>query len=68
MNSKEVDKLYYRYEAQLSAGMTKTLGNSFNGLYVMGVSNYYNVANPPKLIEDLEEDPFFSHTNAYEIE
>ena len=38
--------------------MTKTVGNSFIGLYVMGVSKYFNVANPPKLFEDLEEDLF----------
>ena len=41
--------------------MTKTLGNSFINLYVMGVSKYFNVINPPKLLEDLEEDPFINH-------
>ena len=29
--------------------MTKTLGNSFVKLYVMVVSKYFNVNNPPKL-------------------
>ena len=41
--------------------MTKTLGNSFINLYVMGVSKYFNVENPPKLLEDLEKDSFISH-------
>ena len=41
--------------------MTKTLGNSFIYLYVMGVSKYFNVINPLKLLKDLEEDPFISH-------
>ena len=41
--------------------MTKTLGNSFINLYVIGVSKYFHVENPPKLLEDLEEDPFINH-------
>ena len=40
MTQQEVDKLYCRYEARLGASMTKTLGNSFINLYVMGVSKY----------------------------
>ena len=27
----------------------------------MAVSRYFNVTNPPKLIEDSEEDPFINH-------
>ena len=61
MTSEQINKLYCRYEARLGACMTKTLGNSFINLYVMGVSRYFNVVNPPKLIEDLEEDPFINH-------
>ena len=61
MTPQELDKLYCRYEARLGASMTKTLGNSFINLYVMGVSKYFNVINPPKLLEDLEEDPFINH-------
>lgn len=61
MTPQEVDKLYCRYEARLGASMTKTLGNSFIDLYVMGVSKYFNVTNPPRLIEDLKEDPFINH-------
>ena len=61
MPTEELDKLYCRYEARLGASMTKTLGNSFTNLYVMGVARYFNVTNPPKLIEDLEEDPFINH-------
>ena len=59
MSTEEINKLYCRYEARLGASMTKTLGNSFISLYVMGVSRYFNVVNPPKLIEDLE-DPFIN--------
>ena len=38
MTPQEVDELYCQYEARLGASMTKTLGNSFINLYVMGVS------------------------------
>ena len=61
MTPREIDKLYCRYEARLGASITKTWGNSFINLYVMAVSRYLNVTNPPKLIEDLEEDPFINH-------
>ena len=61
MKTEEINKLYCRYEARLGASMTKTLGNSFINLYVMGVSKYFNVVDPPKLIQDLEEDPFINH-------
>ena len=61
MTPQELDKLYCRYEARLGASMTKTLGNYFISLYVMGVSKYFNVINPLKLLEDLEEDPFINH-------
>ena len=61
MSAEEIDKLYCRYEARLGATMTKTLGNSFINLYVVAVSRYFNVANQPKLIEELEEDPFINH-------
>ena len=43
MAPQEVDKLYRRYETRLGASMTKTLGNSFINLYIMGVSKYLNV-------------------------
>jgi len=61
MASEQINKLYCKYEARLGASMTKTLGNSFINLYVMGVSKFFNVINPPQLIEDLEEDPFINH-------
>ena len=61
MTPEQINKLYCRYEARLGASMTKTLGNSFINLYVMGVSKYFNVTDPPKLIQDLEEDPFINH-------
>ena len=61
MSNEEINKLYCRYEARLGASMTKTLGNSFINLYAMGVSRFYKVNNPPKLISELEEDPFINH-------
>ena len=61
MTSEQINKLYCRYEARLGASMTKTLGNSFINFFVMGVSRYFNVVNPPKLIQDLEEDLFINH-------
>ena len=61
MSAEEINKLYCRYEARLGASMTKTLGNSLINLYVMGVSKYFNVVDPPKLIGDLQEDPFINH-------
>ena len=60
MSTEETNKLYCRYEVRLGASMTKTLGNSFISLYVMGVSRYFIVVNPPKIIDDLEEDPFIN--------
>jgi hypothetical protein len=61
MTPEQINKLYCRYEARLGASMTKTLGNSFINLYVMGISKYVNVVDQPKLIQDLEEDPFINH-------
>ncbi|CAC5386242.1 unnamed protein product [Mytilus coruscus] len=61
MTTEQINKLYCKYEARLGASMTKTLGNSFINLYVMGVSKYFKVVDPPKLIQDLEEDPFLNN-------
>ena len=61
MTAEQINKLYCKYEARLGASMTKTLGNSFINLYVVGVSKYYKVVDPPKLIQDLEEDPFIDN-------
>ena len=58
MESEQIKKLYCKYEARLGAIMTKTLGNTFINLYVMGVLKYFNIQNPLDLIQDLEEDPF----------
>ena len=41
--------------------MTKTLGNSFINSCVIGVSKYFNVINPRKLLEHLVEDLFINH-------
>ena len=61
INDLQVSKLYCRYEARLGASMTKTLGNSLINLYVLGVSKYFNVPDPPKFLKDLEEDPFINN-------
>ena len=61
MSAEEINKLYTKYEARLGSSMTKTLGNSFINLYVLGVSKYFNVIDPPKLIKDLEEDPYIDN-------
>ncbi|CAC5399949.1 unnamed protein product [Mytilus coruscus] len=44
MTTEQINKLYCKYEARLGASMTKTLGNSFINLYVMGVSKPKRVA------------------------
>ena len=61
MTTEEINKLYGKYEARLGATMTKTLGNSFINLYVLGISKYFNVIDPPKLIKELEEDPYIDN-------
>ena len=61
MTTEQINKLYCKYEARLGASMTKTLGNSFINLYVMGVSKYFKVVDSPKLMQDLEEDPFINN-------
>lgn len=61
MTSEQINKLYCRYEARLGASMTKTLGNSFINVFVLGLSRYFKVNNPPKLIQNLEEDVFTNH-------
>jgi hypothetical protein len=58
METEQIKKLYCKYEARLGAIMTKTLGNTFINLYVMGILKYFNIPNPSDLIQDLEEDPF----------
>ena len=61
MTAEQINKLYCKYEARLGASMTKTLGNSFINLYVVGVSKYFKVVDPPRLMQDLEEDPFINN-------
>ena len=61
MDDHQVSKLYCRYEARLGASMTKTLGNSLINLYVLGISKYFSVPDPPKFLKDLEEDPFINN-------
>lgn len=55
ITDEEVAKLYARYEARLWAAMTKTLGTADLQLYPI------TAENQPKLVADLEEDPFVGH-------
>jgi len=63
MADEDVMKLYGRYEARLGATMTKTLGSSALKMYAMAASAILPIPpkNQPKLIADLEEDPFVDH-------
>ena len=63
MSEDEVDRIYSRYEARLGATMTKTLGQSFLQLYAIAAGTVLPIPkeNQPKLITDLEEDPFVSN-------
>lgn len=59
----EVEKLYTRYEARLGAAMTKTLGAAALQLYSTVVGKFLPIPpeNRPKLVADLEADPFVEH-------
>ena len=63
MEEEEVEKLYSRYEAQLRAAMTRTLGAAALQLYTSTVSMFLPI--PPKeqlkLLTELESDPFVEH-------
>ena len=63
MNDEEVEKLYARYEARLGAAMTKTLGQAALRLYagVAGILLPIPPESQPKLVTDLEADPFVRH-------
>ena len=63
MNDEEVEKLYSRYEAQLGAAMTKTLGAAVLQLYTSVASLFLPIPpeEQPKLLAELEADPFVEH-------
>lgn len=63
MADDEIEKLYTRYEARLGAAMTKTLGAAALQLYSTVASKILPIPpeNTPKLIADLEADPFVGH-------
>lgn len=63
MSDAEIERLYARYEARLGAAMTKTLGQAVLQLYsgMAGMLLPIPEENRPKLVADLEEDPFVGH-------
>lgn len=63
MTHDEVLKQYEQYEARLGASMTKTLGASALHFYALAASLFLPIPPEaqPKLIADLEEDPFVGH-------
>ena len=63
MTDDEVSKHYGRYEARLGASMTKTLGSSALQMYAMLAGPLLPIPpeNLPKLVLDLEDDPFVGH-------
>ena len=63
MSEDEVNHLYARYEGRLGAKLTKTLGNSCLQLYAMAAGTVLPIPkeSQPKLVADLEEDPFVEH-------
>jgi len=63
MAGKEIEKLYARYEARLGAAVTKTLGACALQLYTSAASMFLPIPleNQPKLVADLEADPFVYH-------
>ena len=63
MTNEEVDKLHAQYEARPGAAMTKTLGMAALQLYAATASMLLPIPpeNQPKLVTDLEADPFVEH-------
>ena len=63
MADDEVSKHYGRYEARLGASLTKTLGSSALQMYALVAGAFLPIPpeNLPKLVIDLEEDPFVGH-------
>ena len=64
LDEDEVGKLYARYEAQLGAAMTKTLGRAVLQLYTTVESLVLPIhpENRLPLVDNLQSDPFVGHT------
>lgn len=63
MKMSEVEKLYHRYEMRLGSDMTKTIGSAALQMYTLAAGTFLPIPpeNRPKLMFDLEEDPFVGH-------
>jgi len=63
MKISEVEKLYHRYEIRLGSDMTKTIGSAALQMYTLVAGTFLPIPpeNRPKLMFDLEEDPFVGH-------
>lgn len=63
MSDEDIEKLYSRYEARLGAQMTQTLGKAALRFYSVVASTVLPIPpeNKPKLVADLEADPFVDH-------
>ena len=63
LDDSEIERLYARYEVRLGAAMTKTQGSAALQLYARVVSMFLPIPaeNQPRLIADLEGDPFVGH-------
>jgi hypothetical protein len=63
MDDEEVERLYARYEARLGAAMTKTLRQAVLQAYSWAAGMVLPIPpqNQPKLVADLEADPFIGH-------
>ena len=64
LDNSEIEKLYAPYEARLGAAMTKTLASAALQLYVGITAMFLPIENQPRLIADLESDPFVEHALA----
>ena len=62
LTEEEIEKLYARYEARLSAAMIETLGATALQLYATAAS-----ALLPMPVAELEEDPFVGHALSTEL-
>ena len=58
--SKEVEKLFNNYEAELSGQMVHLLGCSIINMYSMGACAVLGISDQDALSEDLENDPFLN--------
>ena len=66
MTDEQIEKLYTRYEGRLGAARTKTLGQTALQLYAATAGIFLPIPpeNRPKLVADLEADPFVEHAQS----